>query len=346
MHPHHRRSLVTSLAKLALIVAAVGLGWYSYATHIRLPQLVAMTGTATATVEFEVARGEGVRSIATRLAEEKVISNADVFVTYLDRAGLIPKIQAGHFSFAPGLTMAEVAERLQRGGATEVRVTILEGWDSSEMDARLVELGLIQPGQFSSFVRTPPADFTVPAFATLRPTVSLEGYLFPATYAVNPATFTIRDLASKMLTAMDDNLADAGWQPTDSRRPLHDILMMASIVELEERDSSNQPLVADILWRRLDDGWQLGADATLFYAVGHKEFLTASDLAVDSPYNTRNRTGLPPTPVASPGLSAIRAAVSPEANDFWFYLHDTSTGEIHFAVDAAGHAANKAKYIK
>jgi UPF0755 protein len=217
-----------------------------------------------------------------------------------------------------------------------------------EIDAMLGELGMIPDfGEFQTFVREggSTAGNEPDSFAASRPVANLEGYLFPDTYFLDSESFSVEELIRRMLAAMESNLKKAGWNSETSQRSLHEILTMASIVQLEERDPGQQKLVADLLWRRLDAGIALGADATLFYELGHKEFLTAEDLALDSPYNTRKTRGLPPTPIGAPGLSALTAVINPEPNDFWFYLHDTETGEIYFAQTLEEHNRNKAQYI-
>lgn len=327
------------LILLGLVVAAFA-GWQ----FVLFPILASRTVSLPQPVSFEIRQGENLAAITARLEQAGVVDSAWVLKKYLTSSSLDRGVQAGQFSFAGELSAREVAERLQKGGSSQIAVTILEGWESGEIDAKLLELGLIgQAGEFATFVREGGA--AQPAWAEPRPVASLEGYLFPSTYFVDPARFSVESFADRMLEAMQDKLAEAGWNPANSTRSLHQVLTMASIVEAEERDPAAMPLVADILWRRLDAGWQIGADATLFYALGHKEHLTAADLAIDSPYNTRRFAGLPPTPIGSPGLAAIRATLQPQANEYWYYLH-APDGQIYFARDNAGHEANKARYLR
>lgn len=335
---------------LVILIAAGLAGWF-WLNHIFLPQQLEVQNKITQTIEFEIAAGESIASIGSRLERLGVIADDWVFTTFLKKTQLDREIEAGYFQFVGGETVAAVAEILRKSSAKQIKFTVLEGWNSAEIDAALVEGGFIEPNEFALFVReggsaagNQPTDFVA-----ARPVVSLEGYLFPATYFLDVSNFSIEDLVARMLTTMQRNLTTAGFDfenPDENSRSLHEILTLASIVELETRSAENRPLVADILWRRLDDGTGLYADATLFYVLGHRDNLTAADLALESPYNTRQNRGLPPTPIASPGLASLRAALHPTANNFYYYLHDAENGAIHFAETLAGHNANKIEFLQ
>ena len=315
--------------------------------RVYLPRQFAIPNQISETMEFEIKSGESVTSVANRLENLDIVSSDWVLIQYLKSNDLDTSVEAGHFKFTGGETVSEVAEILMQSQTQQTKFTILEGWNSFEIDAKLVELGMIEPNDFALFVREGGSEQL--AWAENKSAESLEGYLFPATYFIDSINFSVDDLVGRMLEAMEKNLKQVGWNlnnENNSERTLHEVLTMASIIELEEKSEQNRPLVVDILWRRLDSGIALGADATLFYVLGHKENITYEDLQTDGPYNTRKFAGLPPTPVCSPSLSAIRAALNPESNDNWFYLHDVKTGEIHFARTLDEHNQNKAEFIR
>ncbi len=339
----NNRKVISALVWLLVLLSAFYLAGRFYLYRVYLPQVWQESVPLLATVDFEIRQGESIASVAARLAAAGVIADVWTFTEYLKVNGLDTQIEAGFFTFTGSYTVPELAERLLTGGSAQVRLTVLEGWSSSEIDTALTELGLIEAGELATFVREGGGE--QPAWAE-RPVASLEGYLFPDTYFLDQTSFSVAQLTSQMLAAMEKNLQKVGYDSITSERSLHEILTMASIIQLEERDPVQQRLVADLLWRRLDAGIALGADATLFYPLGHKATLTAADLATDSPYNTRKYRGLPPTPVASPSRSAITAALNPEPNDYWYYLHDTATGKIYFARDLEGHNQNKARYVR
>lgn len=325
------------------VLAAV----FVYRQFIYFPQAVDTIGDNELTIDFTIERGENVRSIAARLAEIGVVNDAWVLTTFLAKNDLDTQVEAGHFEFRGGETVADVAEILLAGQAKQIPLTILEGWNSFDIDAKLVELGLIDSNDFALFVReggSTAGNEEGSIFAD-RPVASLEGYIFPATYKVDPLNFSVENLVARMLTAMENNLNELGFDSANSAHDLHAILTMASIVELEENSEENRAKVADILWRRLENGMGLYADATLFYVLGHRENLTLADLQTDSPYNTRKYRDLPPTPIASPSRSSLNAALHPELNEFWYYLHG-SDGEVRFARTLDEHNENKAEYLK
>lgn len=338
------KKIIPKLVGIALVLLAA---IFAFRQFVYYPAALEQSGSNATTVDFVIERGESLQSVATRLVQAGVIQKDWVLKKYLAQNHLDTKVEAGHFTFAGGETVSEVAQILQAGQVAQISLTILEGWNSADIDAKLFELGLIQAGGFSTFVRegggtagNGPDDL----FAD-RPVASLEGYLFPATYKIDPENFSVEGFVARMLTAMENNLAELGFDRKSSPHSLHEILTMASIVELEENSEVNRAKVADILWRRIESGMGLYADSTLFYVLGHRESLFTADFELDSPYNTRINRGLPPTPICSPSRSAIAAALHPESNEFWYYLHDTQ-GEIHFARTLEEHNENKARYLQ
>ena len=130
------------------------------------------------------------------------------------------------------------------------------------------------------------------------------------------------------------------------KKPLKDIVIMASILEAEARTTETRRIIAGILWKRLDIGMPLQVDAAFQYIDGKTTFqLATSDLETDSPYNTYTRKGLPPTPITNPGLDAILATITPIKTPYLYYLTDKD-GKMHYAVTHEGHLANKEKYLQ
>ena len=128
-------------------------------------------------------------------------------------------------------------------------------------------------------------------------------------------------------------------------RSLYETIIVASMIEKEVRTSADIPLVSGIIWKRLDNNWVLGIDATLLY-VQSDNILTVEDLAQDTPYNTRTRQGLPPTPISNAGFASLEGAVYPEASDYWYYLTTLDTGEVIYSRTNEEHNQNKAIYLQ
>jgi UPF0755 protein len=175
---------------------------------------------------------------------------------------------------------------------------------------------------------------------TERPT-SLEGFLFPATYEITEAT-TARELVDAQVAAFRANTDDVDYRRAASRNLTRfDVLIIASMVEREVAVPSERRVVAGVIYNRLRARMRLDIDATVQYAVGEWRPLTAADLEVDSPYNTRRVAGLPPGPIASPGVDSIRAAARPARTRHLYYVaRDDGTGRHYFARTPEGHQAN------
>ena len=179
--------------------------------------------------------------------------------------------------------------------------------------------------------------------ATKRPT-SLEGYLFPATYEIGTET-TVPYLVDRQLEAYDANVAgiDLKFAKSKNLTP-YEVLIIASMVEREVVVASERPLVAGVIYNRLRLRMRLDIDATVQYAVGDWEPLTGADLASDSPYNTRKFPGLPPGPIANPGVASIKAAARPKASNFLYYVaREDGTNRHYFATSIDQFEQLKAK---
>ncbi len=165
---------------------------------------------------------------------------------------------------------------------------------------------------------------------TSKPT-SLEGFLFPATYELTDDT-TAAELVDEQLAAYDANTAQVNYAYAKSKNlTKYDVLILASMIEREVAVARERPIVAGVMYNRLKAGMRLDIDATVQYALGEwKPELTASDLAIDSPYNTRKFAGLPPGPISNPGLDSIRAAARPAKVPYLYYVARNDGSGRHF----------------
>lgn len=283
-------------------------------------------------ISFIVKQGESVKSIAKNLENQNLIQSNWAFYLYTRRSGMAKDIKAGRFLLSPGLAVPDIAETLTNTERAEGIVTIPEGFTIKDIDDRLTELGLIKPKEFIMYTKLSSRSRT-------------EGYFFPDTYFIDTVNFNIRDFAERLLNTFEQKITPEMHEAIQkNKRTLDEIIIMASIIEKEVRTDEDRPKIADILWRRLDNGWMLGADATLLYEKNNTD-ITTEDLKSDSPYNTRKHAGLPPTPICNPGLASIQAAIYPEANNYWFYLTKPNTGEVVYAYSNEEHNKNRALYL-
>lgn len=289
---------------------------------------------------FEIAKGAPLPAIARQLEAEGFISSAWVFERYAKQERIAEQFQAGRFYFAQNLTIADVAAKLLNAKKREEFFTIPEGLTLAEIDERIADKGYAEVGTFLACIESE-CDFSEFSFLPTDRS-KWEGYFFPETYSVVPENFSAQLLAKAMLRQFEKRAGELGILQDPQ---LENMVIMASMVEKESRKDEERPIVSGILWKRLEENWFLGVDATVRYFTGKKtEPLTVDDLNASNPYNTRNRTGMPPTAICNPGYASLSAAANPEQTPYYYYLH-APNGQIHYAVTNAEHNANKQRYL-
>ncbi len=298
-------------------------------------------------VTFLISNGESIQSITDRLIEEDIISSSFLFKNYLSSNNLDTQIQAGSFTLQTNSNPSQVASILTDSSqANQMRVTIPEGYKISQIDETLTQLGLIEEGQFTNFTRNYQQDHPI---QDLLPNGknSLEGFLYPDTYFVDPATFQISTFTENMLNNFLSKLP-ADYETQINKTPannLYELITMASIVEREVLSPTDKATVAGLLWKRLESGWRIDADAALLYDQDDN-IITQTDLQSDSPYNLRKFQGLTPTPISNPSLETIQATLNPIDSDYWFYLTTIDTGEVIYSRTLEEHNANVQRYLR
>lgn len=218
--------------------------------------------------------------------------------------------------------------------APPVRVTFPEGLRREDIARILEERTRLSAEEYLAATAPGPEGRRLAGAA--RPT-SLEGFLFPATFDIG-SRLTVGELVQHQLAAYESWTAGVDYRFARSKNlTKYDVLIIASLVEREVKVPSERPIVAGIVYNRLRHRMRLDIDATVQYALGSwKTDLTAEDLAIDSPYNTRRYPGLPPGPICNPGLASIAAAARPKVSDLLYYVaRDDGSGRHYFARTAA-----------
>ena len=277
---------------------------------------------------FVVANGEGLRAIAYNLKLQKLIKDPVVFFLLVKQLGLDTKIQAGDFRLSSAMNTSQIAHTLTKG-SLDIWVTIPEGKRADEIADILKE--------------------KIPSYSDdWRKRLSQnEGYLFPDTYLV-PKDATIDFILTLLTKTFNQKYALVANPKQQSKEK---IVTIASLIEREARHQVDRPLVSSVISNRLSIGMKLDLDATVQYALGYqplqkswwKQNLTASDLAVGSPYNTYKNAGLPPTPIANPGAKSLEAAANPADTSYFYYITD-NLGVNHYARTIEEQNANIKKY--
>ncbi|MFA6039160.1 MAG: endolytic transglycosylase MltG [Candidatus Peribacteraceae bacterium] len=332
-----------SLIMLALLVFAGTLFWY----YRSLRPVDA--GDAVRQM-VDIPQGSSVTAIADILKQKGVIRSPLAFRLSAKFRGVQAQMKAGTFVLRKSQSTSDVIGILTRGHGEEASVTIPEGFSVQDIDTLLAVQGITANGEITSCAQT--CDFSTYAFlpsgtGQLDRGGKLEGYLFPDTYFIVKDEFVPKFFLERQLNTFRKRVVEGLAEDLrTSKRSLHEIITMASLVEEETRTEEERPVVAGILWKRFDEGMGLGVDAAVRYAVNKpRDAITKDDLEVDSPYNLRKVRGLPPGPIANPSLSSIKAALHPKETAYWYYLHD-GNGTIHYAVTNDEHNANRARYLQ
>ena len=268
--------------------------------------------------DFIVREGESVRGVARRLKALNLITSENFFHYSGRLAGKIAGsgIRKGKYRIAPGSSSLRILYALMRGDVVTARVTVPEGFNLYQIAARLEASGVTGEGEFLYYAFNPSHARALGVDAP-----SVEGYLFPDTYII-PEASDARDVIALMyrrtktvLTRLDSALL------RESGLSAHALLTLASLIEKETAVGSERARVASVFRNRLNKNMKLDCDPTVRYAT--RKFtgrIGYRDLAYDSPFNTYLYRGLPPTPICSPGLASIEAALSPETTDYLYFV--------------------------
>ena len=296
-----------------------------------------------------IVQGDSAAAIGRRLLNSRAIESQSRFELLALLLGWESRLEPGSYSFEAGLTTFEILRRIHFGETSPLRVVIPEGLRVEQVTERLTQAGVIDRDAFAAALEAAADDTAAGSLAAQRPAgASLEGYLFPSAYFF-PLGTTAEDALQLMLQRFNDSITPQLLEQINgSGRSLHEILTIASIIEREVVEDSERVLVSAVIWNRLAAGMPLQMDSTVQYAVGTeqewwKRDLTNEDLAVESAYNTYVVSGLPPTPIASPGLASIEAAANPASVPYLFFFA-RGDGTHAFAVTYEEHQANIERY--
>jgi UPF0755 protein len=328
--------LVFALVGAIVVLGLVGGGLFLYGRS----QLEPVSADHGKAVTVTIATGESVDAVAGDLANHGLIKSQFWFSQFARLKGLGDRLRAGQFSLDPGMGASAIISKLE--AAPDVaprRVSLAEGLTLDQMATKVGGAGLgISRDQYLNAVAHD--TFNAP-FLSMRPAgnTSLEGFLFPDTYDV-PEGATAHNVVQMQLDTFARKAVPL--LPTSGA---YDRVIVASIIEREAKFTDDQPLVASVIDNRLSTGMHLQIDAIVVYGV-HKvgEAMSPQDQRTDTPYNSYLHAGLPPTPIANPGVATLQAAVHPGSTNYLFYVSDSS-GHNHYATTAAEHCQNVRKYL-
>ncbi len=276
-------------------------------------------------IDLEVLPGESASAVVQRLEELGIVRQPLLLLAYLRYLGADRTIQAGNYNLSGGMTHRELARALQHASIPAIVFTVPEGWRSEQIAEALPEAQApFSPEQFLAAARS---GTLLPSLtAEIPDPAKLEGFLFPDTYHL-----THESRPAHLVTAMletFDRRVDLEMRTAFAQQglSLYQAVTLASIVEREAVVTDERPLIASVFFNRLAQGIKLDADPTVQYALGQqpdgtwwKPGLSFDDLQFDSPYNTYLYAGLPPSPIANPGLASLRAVAFPETSPYLYF---------------------------
>jgi len=347
---------VIALAGIVAVLAMVGIAiWQMQETPGDLLKGEAppagLTPSSSQTVLVTIRQGESVRDVGERLEKEAVLSSAILFRIMVALEGYEGQLKAGDYEFEKGMPTVQVIDRLRKGITSPLVVTIREGMRAEEIADLMQSKGVVSRQSFLEAIQGS-YDF---AFLLNKPVrANLEGYLFPDTYFFGRTT-SVEDAVKQMLENFDTKFSqDLRQEAANLGLSVHTVVTLASIVEREAQVPEERPIIAGVFLRRLRLGIPLEADPTVQYAVGNdpasvaefgywKKELSQQDLEVDSPYNTYRRMGLPPGPIANPGLASIEAVVRPAQTNYLYFVAKPD-GSHAFAETLEEHLQNVELY--
>ena len=317
-----------ALVVVSLLAAAGYCGWY-VATPVAVNKLP---------VEFEIASGMRLRGAAARIENAGIAIGRLQFEALARALGRAQDVKAGSYELTAAPTPLELLDKLTRGDVTQADVRFIEGWTFRQMRAAL---------DASPFVRHDGQGLGEAELLKKigAPESRSEGLFFPDTYLFSKGTSDLHVLR-RAYQAMQRHLARE-WQARETSTPYktpYDALIMASIIEKETGRAAERDMVAGALVNRLRLGMLLQVDPTVIYGLGEAfdGNLKKNHLLTDGPYNTYTRAGLPPTPIAAPGLASLRAALHPaKTNALYYVSRGDGTSEFSRSLDEHNSAVRK-----
>lgn len=331
-----------------IFIAAVFISGFFYWQSLNFP-----ADKSGLTNEFTVNQGESAKRVAENLKKENLI-RSDWYFRYLVKRGRL-NLKAGGYPIAAALTTREIIKILTLGDAIakEKTITIIEGWNINDINNYLNSRKIIQENSFISLARQKAKEINLKIkldeelAGGLPEGADFEGFLFPDTYRLNEKA-TAQEVIEKTLSNFNNKIkAEMRQEIRRQGKTVYEIITMASLIEKEVRTEDDMKIVSGIFWDRIKNGQGLESCATLAYVLGvNKGQYSLEDTRVDSLYNTYKYRGLPPGPIANPGLKAIIAAIYPQFTSYNYFLSDPATGRTIYSKTLEEHNRNKVKYLK
>lgn len=351
------------IAALAVIFIVAAFFIYMYIKSGSEPLDPNSTEMKNVTIE----QGSSAGMIGDQLEQEGIIRNGTMFEYFL-KLNSITNYHAGDYELSPSMDFEQIAKTLETGRVYEEahhRLTIPEGYAIEQIAEQADEqlpivadrfLELMEDEEFIKSLIEDYPDMLSEDILSDDIKYPLEGYLYPATYDITEEEPEIETLVRQMLDATRNNTYSVfqsgngysiNFEGESRELSFHEFLTLSSLVEKEATSLADRSKIASVFLNRMSEtpSMPLQTDPTVLYALGeHQERTLFEDLEVEDPYNTYIHTGLPPGPIASPGMESVQSTMNPSNTDYYYFLAD-SEGNNHFAETFEEHVENREKYI-
>ncbi len=299
-------------------------------------------------IVIEIPTGSTLGQVADILKENKLIKNKTLFKLYVRLSDNTSKLKSGKFLFNQTFSNDKIMKNLVTGKIYNegIKITIPEGSTSNEIIDLLVKNKLGKKEIYKELINNPKEFVGEFKFLNEEKITSLEGFLYPSTYYFKDdenETEILKDMLSTFNSKYNEKLQN---KQKELKISLWEVVNLASIVEKEAVLDEDRPLIASVFYNRLDIGMPLQSDATIQYAFDkRKKSITYDDLKIDSPYNSYMNQGLPPTPIANPGIASIEAVLYPAKSDYLYFVA-TIDGGNNYSKTYEEHVRNVEQYRK
>lgn len=317
---------------ISVVVCCIALALFSYGVLIS-----SVSSSANEQLMIMVKPGMTANDIGELLYESGLIKNVLLFRVIAKIDGLESSLQAGEYAFTKDMSMQQMVDMLSTGETAYTLLVIPEGY-TVEQIAKLVEdKNIGSAAAFKSLAKNYKNNFIG---ASPGITYQAEGFMFPASYKVARGT-TEEQLFRQMLVQFNEKFtAEMRNQAANSGMSIKDVIILASLVEKEAQLPQDRPIIAGVFLNRLQKGMPLQSCATIQYILGYpKDELSVQDTEISSPYNTYQNKGLPPGPIANPGIESIKAVLAPAKTDYLYFVADKH-GAHHFSITYEEHLQN------
>lgn len=345
--PVAKKIITGVIALIAVLVVLVGAFGYNYVKTALQP----LDKTSNKRIEVKIPVGSTNKQIGAILEEKKVIKSGFVFDYYV-KTNKFASFKAGYYELKPSMSLATIAKELQKGGASQPlssgKVLVKEGVTIDEIGDVIAQttkfkkqdfLALVNDESFLNELKAKYPELLTSALEAKDVRYRLEGYLYPATYAVQKNE-TLKQLVEQMVAKTNEMLTPYYAKIKEKNYTVQQVLTLASLVEREGVTAKDRYKIAGVFENRLEKNMKIQSDISVLYALGkHKQNVTYKDLEVDSPYNLYKNEGMGPGPFNNPSIASVKAVLDPVDKDkgYLYFIANMKTGKVYFSKTYAEH---------